>query len=156
MALSTGIHHVAVVTRDLDLFLSFYGGVFDAPLMFDILEGGLRHAAVDLGAGSALHAFQIDGNQHATGLPVMFDRGHLDHLAIGVADPERLERARRRLVDAGASDGTVHDFGSVLSVPFRDPDGFEGEVALWRDAPTRTLAERTVVPAAQELLEPNG
>jgi len=30
----------------------------------------------------------------------------------------------------GASDGFVTDFGSILSVFFRDPDGLEGEVCV--------------------------
>ena len=34
------------------------------------------------------------------------------------------------VVAAGASDGTVNDFGSVHSMFFRDPDGLEGEVLL--------------------------
>lgn len=147
MGLTTGIHHVAMLTADLDRFLSFYCGVLGGTVLFDMTEGDLRHAAVDLGSGSALHAFHVDGNRHAAGLPSTFDRGHLDHLAIGVPDAAALEEARRRLCAAGASDGAVHDFGSVRSVAFRDPDGFEGEVALWCDAPTRTLDERIVIPA---------
>jgi catechol 2,3-dioxygenase-like lactoylglutathione lyase family enzyme len=154
MAFSTGIHHVAMLTTDLDRFLSFYCDVFDGTVLFDITEGDLRHAAVDLGSNSALHAFQVEGNPHAAGQPAIFDRGHLDHLAIGVADAEALEHARWRLVEAGASDGTIQDFGSVRSVAFRDPDGFEGEVALWCDGPPRTFDERILIPISDDLEPP--
>lgn len=146
MSLSTGIHHVAVLTTDLDRFLEFYCGVFDAAVIFDLTEDGLRHAAVDLGAGAGLHAFQVDGNPHAAGSATVFDRGHLDHLAVAVPDEAALQEARRRLVAAGAADGTVVDFGSVRTVSFRDPDGLEAEVALWCDAPVRTFAQRVVEP----------
>ena len=37
---------------------------------------------------------------------------------------------RTRLMNEGASDGTINDFGSAHSVFFRDPDGLEGEVLL--------------------------
>jgi hypothetical protein len=33
-------------------------------------------------------------------------------------------------MERGASDGFVTDFGPVLSVFFRDPDGLEGEVLV--------------------------
>ena len=47
---------------------------------------------------------------------------------------EALEEVRQRLMRLGASDGTVTDFGSSLSVFFRDPDGLEAEVVWDKDA----------------------
>ncbi len=92
----------------------------------------------------------MDGNTHAAGLSSIFDRGHLDHVAIGVDSPAALDELRRRIRDAGAGDGTIHDFGSVRTVAFRDPDGFEGEIATWCDAPPRTFDERVLVPIGEE------
>ena len=43
---------------------------------------------------------------------------------------EAFEAIRERLIQTGASDGTVNDFGGALSIFFRDPDGLEGEVLL--------------------------
>ncbi len=40
------------------------------------------------------------------------------------------ETIRSRLDGARASDGTVNDFGTDLSLYFRDPDGPEGEVLV--------------------------
>ncbi len=146
MALSTGINHVALLTTDVDAFLAFYGEVFDAEIVSDQTEQGMRHAAVDLGAGAVLHAFCIEGNAHATGRPEMFDRGHLDHFGINAPDVDTLREVRQRLVDRGASDGTITDFGILRSVSFEDPDGFAGEVALWCDAPARSYDELTISP----------
>lgn len=64
----------------------------------------------------------------------MGKRGHIDHLALKVDDEERLQEIRRRLVKAGASDGTITDFGAIRLVSFKDPDGMEGEVARWTDS----------------------
>ncbi len=46
------------------------------------------------------------------------------------ASLEAFVEIRRRLIQRGASDGFVTDFGPVLSVFFRDPDGLEGEVCV--------------------------
>jgi catechol 2,3-dioxygenase-like lactoylglutathione lyase family enzyme len=60
----------------------------------------------------------------------MFGRGRLDHLGLQAASLDAFDRVRDRLVAAGASDGFVTDFGHVLSLFFRDPDGLEGEVCI--------------------------
>ncbi len=62
----------------------------------------------------------------------------VNHVAILTADMERFirfyreafEQVRVRLMKLGATDGTITDFGSKLSVFFHDPDGLEAEV-LW-------------------------
>jgi catechol 2,3-dioxygenase-like lactoylglutathione lyase family enzyme len=140
--LTIGIHHVATVTADLDRLIQFYVEVFDAVVLVDLDEGGLRHAVLDLGGGACLHPFQMNGNPYAAGSPTMFDRGHLDHVALNVGDDEAFETLRHRLVAAGASDGMITDFGNVRTVWFRDPDGGEGEVAQWQRGEPLTFEER--------------
>ena len=49
---------------------------------------------------------------------------------LAAASREAFGVIRDRLVESGASDGTVSDFGGALSIFFRDPDGLEGEVLL--------------------------
>ena len=58
----------------------------------------------------------------------MFGRGRLDHFGLNASSREALEDVRQRLMRLGASDGNLNDFGSSLSVFFRDPDGLEAEV----------------------------
>jgi catechol 2,3-dioxygenase-like lactoylglutathione lyase family enzyme len=133
LAPTIGFNHVALVTGDLDRLISFYRDVFDATVVVDLDEGHMRHALIDMGRGSCLHAFMMPGNPHAAGSPEMFGRGHLDHVAIDVSDAEQFEMLRGRLVAAGASDGLMTDFGRMRVVTFRDPDGFEAEIALWAE-----------------------
>lgn len=142
--LTAGFHHVALLTEDLDRLLRFYVDVFDVevPEAWKVDEPGPRHAMIDIGGGAALHAFEARGNPHATASPTMFERGHLDHLAIDVVDLGAFLELRRRLVERGASDGTITDFGMVWSVSFADPDGLDAEIALWRDAPPVPFLER--------------
>jgi catechol-2,3-dioxygenase len=63
----------------------------------------------------------------------MLDRGHIDHLAFDVPGGRALETIRRRLVEQGASDGAVSDYGPLLSVYFTDPDGMGAEACWVRD-----------------------
>jgi hypothetical protein len=46
----------------------------------------------------------------------IFGRGHVDHLAIDVAGGDQFELLRKRLVERGASDGLVTDFGMQPNV----------------------------------------
>lgn len=131
MALLTGCNHIALITRDINRFVAFYTEVFDGSVIGDMTEEGMRHVMLDLG-GVVLHPFQFPSDHpHATASPEMFDRGHIDHFALNVADADTFEELRRRLVDAGATDGTVTDFGVTRSVWFEDPDGMGCEVAMW-------------------------
>ena len=60
----------------------------------------------------------------------MFGRGRIDHLGLQAASLGAFDQIRDRLIARGASDHFVTDFGPVLSVFFRDPDGLEGEVCI--------------------------
>lgn len=131
--LLSGIHHVATITRDMDRLVAFYGGVFDAHPIFDLIAPGidLRHVGIDLGQGF-LHAWEVPEEQTGTFPQDMFRRGRTDHFALCAPNEEALETLRSRLVDADACDGSITDFGSVLSVWFTDPDGMELEVCCFR------------------------
>lgn len=137
MPITAGAHHVTLFTGDLDRLIRFYEAMFDAVTHYDIKEAGpgggtLRHALIDLGGGFSLHPFQMpEPTGYETGSMMMGKRGHIDHLALRVADEDRLQDVRRRLFAAGASDGVLTDFGVLRLVTFKDPDGMEGEVAVW-------------------------
>lgn len=138
MGLLTGCNHIALITRDIDRFVEFYTHVFEGTVIADMTEGDLRHVLLDLG-GVVLHPFYFSGDHpHASGRPEMFDRGHIDHFALNVADAAVFEELRRRLVEAGATDGTVTDFGVTRNVWFQDPDGMGCEIAMW--GPGKPLA----------------
>ena len=82
---------------------------------------------------AGLVVVEMPGNPHEAGSTAMLDRGHVDHLALEAPTPAVLDELRRRLVTAGASDGTVNDYGPMLSVYFVDPDGMGCEVCWIRD-----------------------
>ena len=128
-----GFNHVAVITNDSERLHSFYREVFDATVRTPpvVPEGeGVRLTFIDLGPYSELNVFEIDGNTEADRQTPMFGRGRLDHLALQAASLESFDSIRDRLIERGASDGFVTDFGPILSVFFRDPDGLECEVCV--------------------------
>jgi catechol 2,3-dioxygenase-like lactoylglutathione lyase family enzyme len=130
MTMLTGVNHVAVMTADLDRFVEFYTHVFDLDVAFTETTPAFRHAILRAGPDSWIHPAEVNDNTHADALPTMFERGHLDHLALGADSPESFEEVRRRLVERGATDGNVEDLGAFHSLWFRDPDGMHVELTL--------------------------
>ena len=126
-----GFNHVAVLTADTDRFTSFYEEVFGATVDGVLRDDdGFRLTLVKVGPYAELNVFEIAGNEEAARQSPMFGRGRLDHLGLQAASIDAFAAIRDRLVARGASDGFVTDFGQVLSVFFRDPDGLEGEVCV--------------------------
>jgi catechol 2,3-dioxygenase-like lactoylglutathione lyase family enzyme len=125
-----GVHHVAMLTQDLDRLVDFYREVLGVEVWLDLSEEGMRHVMLDLGGRASLHVLEQPENPHAVGRNAMFGRGHLDHVALMAADESSFDALRDLLVEVGASDGTVVDFGAVREITFTDPDGHELEVAL--------------------------
>lgn len=130
MSLLTGVNHVAVLTDDLDRFVDFYTGVFETEVVFTETTPAFRHAILRTGADSWLHPAEVPGGPHGAGLPAMFDRGHLDHVALAAASPEAFEILRRRLVERGACEGAVDDLGAFHALWFEDPDGMRIELTV--------------------------
>jgi catechol 2,3-dioxygenase-like lactoylglutathione lyase family enzyme len=125
-----GINHVAVMTGDTDRLLEFYGAVFDSTSEVLRDDEEVKLTIVDVGPTQELNVFEIKGNtEHERQVP-MFGRGRLDHLALQAASIDAFDTIRDRLMARGASDGFVTDFGHVLSIFFRDPDGLEAEVCV--------------------------
>ena len=137
MTLVHGINHVAVVTADLERFIHFYREVFELELLFREATPAFRHAILRAGSHAWLHPAEVFGNAHGAAVPEMFARGHLDHLALGAPTERAFEEIRRRLIERGASEGTVEDLGAFHAVWFTDPDGMRGELSLIVDPELR-------------------
>jgi catechol 2,3-dioxygenase-like lactoylglutathione lyase family enzyme len=125
---------VATLTNDADRLQAFYQEVFDAVVVRDGSEfpggAGPRLTIIAIGEFCELNVFEIDGNTEADRQVPMFGRGRLDHFALQAASLVAFEEIRDRLMARGAADDFVTDFGPMLSIFFRDPDGLEGEVCV--------------------------
>jgi len=113
-----GLHHFAVVARDVEETIRFYQGVLEFPLT-EIFENrdyqGSNHFFFDIGHGNLLAFFDFPGLDVGPYAEVL---GGLHHIAISV-EPDRWEHLRRRLDDAGVE--YLHESGT--SIYFRDPNG---------------------------------
>jgi catechol 2,3-dioxygenase-like lactoylglutathione lyase family enzyme len=126
-----GFNHVAILTADTKRFVSFYQEVFEAEVFTQQEMGGQGLLTlVRIGEVAEINLFEVYGNTEAQRQVPMFGRGRIDHLGLQAASLESFEEIRRRLIDRGASDEFVTDFGPVLSMFFTDPDGLEGEVCV--------------------------
>lgn len=126
-----GLNHVAILTGDTDRLHAFYRDVFGATVSHDTTEfDGLRLSIVDVGPLTALNVFEVDGNTQAQRQEPEFERGRIDHLGLQAASLEAFDEIRQRLVARECTDGFVTDFGPLLSLFFRDPDGLEAEVCV--------------------------
>lgn len=126
-----GFNHVAVLTADSERFVEFYGAVFGAEVTGRTeMDGQGTLTFVRVGPQAEINLFEVSGNTESARQTPMFGRGRIDHLALQAASLEAFEEIRRRLIERGAADEFVTDFGPILSVFFRDPDGLEGEVCV--------------------------
>jgi catechol 2,3-dioxygenase-like lactoylglutathione lyase family enzyme len=132
--LTNGFNHVALLTNDTERLKAFYVDVFDAEVLRDGPESDekpdVRMTVIHVGPSAELNVFEVVGNTEADRQTPMFGRGRLDHLALQAESIEAFETIRDRLMARGAADDFVTDFGAILSVFFRDPDGLECEVCV--------------------------
>ena len=118
-----GLHHVALLSSDVERTVRFYQGVLEFPLT-EIFENrdykGSNHFFFDIGNGNLLAFFDFPGLDLGPYAEVL---GGLHHLAISV-EPEKWRRLREKLREAGV------DFQeeSGTSIYLRDPDGARVEL----------------------------
>ncbi len=113
-----GLHHVALVSSDVERTISFYQDLLGFPLT-ELVENrdypGSSHFFFDIGHDNLLAFFDFPGLDLGPYAEVL---GGLHHVAISVA-PERWQEVVDRFDEAGV-EYVVH---SGVSVYFTDPDG---------------------------------
>src|SRR5438128_545061 len=106
-----GVHHVALLSSDVERTVDFYQGLLEFPLT-DMFENrdyqGSTHFFFDIGNGNALAFFDLPGLDLGPYAEVL---GGLHHLAISVA-PDRWQHLKDKLDEAGVP--YAHVDGSSL------------------------------------------
>ena len=112
-----GVHHVALISSDVERTIRFYQDLCGFPLT-ELFENrdyeGSTHFFFDIGHGNALAFFDLPGLDLGAYAEVL---GGLHHLAISMT-PSEWDAAVVRLEAAGVELLRIHS-----SVYFRDPDG---------------------------------
>lgn len=113
-----GVHHVALLSTDVERTIDFYQGLLEFPLT-ELFENrdytGSTHFFFDIGLGNQLAFFDFPGLDLGSYAEVL---GGLHHLAISV-DQDTWTRLVAKLEAAGIA---TH-FASGTSVYFAGPDG---------------------------------
>jgi catechol 2,3-dioxygenase-like lactoylglutathione lyase family enzyme len=118
-----GVHHIALLSSDVERTVEFYQGLLEFPLteMFENRDyGGSTHFFFDIGNGNALAFFDMPGLDLGPYAEVL---GGLHHLAISVP-PDRWQQLKDKLDAAGVH----YDHVSGSSLYLSDPDGVRLEL----------------------------
>ena len=113
-----GVHHVALLSHDVERTIGFYQGLLGFPLT-ELFENrdyeGSTHFFFDIGNGNALAFFDFPGLDLGPYAEVL---GSMHHLAISVS-PEKHAHLKAKLAEAGVEIVFEHE----TSIYFSGPDG---------------------------------
>jgi catechol 2,3-dioxygenase-like lactoylglutathione lyase family enzyme len=159
-----GVHHLALVTADMDATVRFWHGVLGARLICTIATPSFRHYFFEVAPGNAVAFFEyrdveLDRFAKPAGVPYP-PASQFDHLSLALPDEEALHRMQRRLKahDCEVTDVVDHDI--MRSIYFTDPNGIALEASWWTADATgrpadladrRFFADPDPVPAVREL-----
>ena len=115
-----GVHHVALICRDVEETINFYQELLGFPLV-EMVENrdyiGSTHFFFDVGHGNLLGFFDFPGHEH----PEFHETiGGIQHIAISV-DDDRFQAAKRKL-DEASIEYLGPDRGVEDSLYLRDPE----------------------------------
>jgi catechol 2,3-dioxygenase-like lactoylglutathione lyase family enzyme len=164
-----GVHHLALVTDDMDATVRFWHGVLGARLVATLGTPAFRHYFFEVAPGSTVAFFEyrdleLEGFAKPAGIPYA-SASQFDHLSLALADEDALHRLQARLKEHGCEVTDVVDHHVMRSIYFTDPTGIALEASWWvADATAqpdgladdRFFADADPVPAVRELREQGG
>ena len=159
-----GVHHLALITPDMDATVRFWCGALGARLVATIRTDAFLHYFFEFGPGTTIAFFEYKGVEldriaKPAGVPAP-EASQFDHLSLALPDEEALIALQARLKEAGCEVTDVIDHGIMRSIYFTDPAGIALEASWWVTDPTgrtpdygdrRTFADPDPVPAVAEL-----
>ena len=159
-----GVHHLALVTDDMDATVRFWCGALGARLVATVSTGAFRHYFFEFGTGTTIAFFEyfdVDLETFAkpAGVPIP-QASQFDHLSLNLPDEDALLALRDRLKAADCEVTDVVDHGFLRSIYFSDPSGIALEASWWVIDPTgrpadysdtRLFSDADPVPAVVEL-----
>ncbi len=161
-----GVHHLALITPDMDATVRFWHGVIGARLVTTLAVTAFKHYFFEVSQGNTIAFFQyadahLDTYAKPAGVPFA-QASQFDHLSLHLQDEDALLALRNRLKSHGCDVTDVIDHGFLRSIYFSDNNGIALEASWWVIDPTarevdysdeRLFADADPVPAVRELRE---
>ena len=123
----TGLDHFALNVKDMKRSENFYHQVLGFPVIHRTqTQAGLQHIEVDAG-NVAIALFESPELDLKAAHKTMTDDGYL-HFAFGTSY-DQFDATLQALKESGVeTDGEPRDWGSSVSIYFRDPDDYQLEI----------------------------
>jgi catechol 2,3-dioxygenase-like lactoylglutathione lyase family enzyme len=161
MKLNTGgVHHLALVCKDMRATHEFYTNVMKMSLTCAIhvppfKEEDAMHLFYDMGGGNQLAFFwfkdspeAVVGQAHPPNVAAVNANGSMHHLAFSVDTEEQVLAWREHLKALDVKVTPVIDHEFCKSIYFVDPDGMQLEISYWvRALERRDISEKVLTQA---------
>ena len=161
-----GVHHLALITTDMDATVRFYHQVLGARLITTIATDSFRHYFFEIAPRNAVAFFEyrdasVETYAKPAGVPYP-KASQFDHLSLALPDEDALLALRDRLKEHDCEVTDVVDHGIMRSIYFTDPNGIALEASYWVLDATgrpadygdrRLFDDPDPVPAVRELME---
>ncbi|MGH9134066.1 MAG: VOC family protein [Ilumatobacteraceae bacterium] len=159
-----GVHHVALVTADMDATMRFWHEVLGAEIVATMSTDEYRVYFFRVGETQTVAFMEYHNVEHeryakpaAVGYPLA---SQFDHLSLNLTDEDSVRALRARLIEYGCEVSDVVDRVILRSIYFTDPTGIALEASWWTiDLDAGTFDDRIFfqdadpVPALVELIE---
>jgi catechol 2,3-dioxygenase-like lactoylglutathione lyase family enzyme len=130
-----GVHHVALVTSDMDATMRFWHEVLGAEIVATQSTDVHRTYFFRIGESQTVAFMEYHGVDHERyAKPVGFAyplASQFDHLSLNLANEAALSELRTRLIEYGCEVSDVVDSDIARSIYFTDPTGIALAASTW-------------------------
>ena len=130
-----GVHHVALVTSDMDATMRFWHEVLRAEIVATTSTDAHRSYYFRVGETQTIAFMEYHGVDHATSAKppgtTYPSASPFDHLSLNLDDEASAWALRARLIEYGYDVSDVVDRGLLRSIYFTDPTGIALEASWW-------------------------
>ncbi len=168
MKLNTGgVHHLALVCKDMKATHDFYTNVMRMPLTCAIHvppfpETDAMHLFYDMGGGNQLAFFwfkdapePVVGQAHPANVAAVNASGSMHHIAFSVDTEAEVLAWREHLKAQSVKVTPMIDHEFCKSIYFEDPDGMQLEISYWvRVLDERDISKKVLEQAGIKVSEP--
>ena len=130
-----GVHHVALVTPDMDTTMRFWHEVLRAEIVATTSTDDYRSYFFRIGETQTvafMEYFGVDHEKYAKPVGVAFPlASQFDHLSLNLDSEAAVWALRARLREYGCEVSDIVDSGILRSIYFTDPTGIALEASWW-------------------------